>query len=49
MKLIEVGDSAPDFSLKDNRDQIISLSNYRGKRYSYHGIHWSGQASALTK
>ncbi|HWQ89104.1 MAG TPA: redoxin domain-containing protein [Desulfitobacteriaceae bacterium] len=43
MKLIKVGDSAPDFSLKDNRDQIINLSSYRGKKVllSWHPLAWT--------
>ena len=32
MNLIKVGDPAPDFSLKDNREQIIRLSDYKGKK-----------------
>lgn len=43
MKLIKVGDLAPDFSLKDNRDQIINLSNYRGNKVllSWHPLAWT--------
>jgi peroxiredoxin len=43
MKLIAVGDSAPDFSLKDNRNQVITLSEYRGKKIllSSHPLAWT--------
>ena len=44
MPLIQVGDLAPDFSLKDNHDQIIRLSDFRGKKVllSWHPIAWTG-------
>lgn len=43
MKLIEVGNVAPDFTLKDHNDQTISLSNYRGKKVllSWHPLAWT--------
>lgn len=43
MKLVEAGDQAPDFSLKDNRDQIIRLSDYQGKKVllSWHPLAWT--------
>ncbi|MPM82361.1 Alkyl hydroperoxide reductase E [bioreactor metagenome] len=43
MKLIEVGNVAPDFSVKDNKDQTINLSDYRGKKVllSWHPIAWT--------
>ncbi len=43
MELIKVGDTAPNFSLKDNHDQIINLSNYRGKKVllSWHPLAWT--------
>lgn len=43
MKLIEVGDSAPDFSLKDNHDLIVRLSDLKGKRIllSWHPLAWT--------
>lgn len=43
MKLIEVGNIAPDFSVKDNKDQNINLSDYRGKKVllSWHPIAWT--------
>lgn len=43
MKLIEVGSVAPDFSVKDNKDQTINLSDYRGKKVllSWHPIAWT--------
>jgi len=43
MKLIEVGDSAPDFSLRDNNYQNVCLSDFRGKRVllSWHPLAWT--------
>lgn len=43
MKLIEVGNVAPDFTVKDHNDQDISLSNYRGKKVllSWHPLAWT--------
>lgn len=43
MKLIQVGDQAPDFSLKDQKDQIIRLSDLRGKKVllSWHPLAWT--------
>ncbi|MDF2841259.1 MAG: peroxiredoxin [Clostridia bacterium] len=43
MKLIAVGDPAPDFNLKDNHDKEIRLSDYRGKKVllSWHPLAWT--------
>ncbi len=43
MELIKIGDMAPDFSLKDNNEQIIKLSDYRGKKVllSWHPQAWT--------
>lgn len=43
MKLIEVGNTAPDFTVKDNHGQDISLSQYRGKKVllSWHPLAWT--------
>ncbi|MDD4602098.1 Alkyl hydroperoxide reductase E [bioreactor metagenome] len=43
MKLITVGDMAPDFTCKDNRDQTICLSDFRGKKVllSWHPLAWT--------
>ncbi|MHC6180201.1 redoxin domain-containing protein [Clostridium sp. JNZ X4-2] len=43
MKLIAIGDPAPNFSLEDNHDQFINLSNYRGKNVllSWHPLAWT--------
>ena len=43
MKLVEVGDIAPDFSLKDNKDQVIKLSDFLGKKVllSWHPLAWT--------
>ncbi len=44
MKRISVGDTAPDFVLKDNRAQEVRLSDYRGKKVllSWHPLAWTG-------
>ena len=44
MKRIDVGDMAPDFTLKDNRVQDVRLSDYRGKKVllSWHPLAWTG-------
>lgn len=43
MKLIKVGDLAPDFSLQDNNDKIIRLLDFRGKKVllSWHPLAWT--------
>jgi peroxiredoxin len=43
MKLITVGETAPDFNLKDNNNKDICLSNYRGKKVllSWHPLAWT--------
>ncbi|MCH3963655.1 MAG: peroxiredoxin [Clostridium sp.] len=43
MKLISVGDTAPDFSLEDNLGQFVKLSEYRGKNIllSWHPLAWT--------
>ncbi len=43
MDLITVGADAPDFSVKDNKNQNISLSDYRGKKVllSWHPLAWT--------
>lgn len=43
MKLIAIGDTAPNFSLEDNHEQFINLSNYRGKNIllSWHPLAWT--------
>jgi len=42
-KLISVGDNAPDFNLKDNRGEIVKLSDYIGKKIllSWHPLAWT--------
>jgi peroxiredoxin len=41
---IQVGDTAPDFTLKDNRGDDIKLSDFRGKKVllSFHPLAWTG-------
>lgn len=43
MKLIAIGDSAPNFSLKDNHDKTIHLSDFKGKKVllSWHPLAWT--------
>ncbi|BBB90507.1 MAG TPA: redoxin domain-containing protein [Methylomusa anaerophila] len=43
MRIIAAGDTAPDFSLTDNRQDTIKLSDYRGKRVllSWHPLAWT--------
>lgn len=43
MKLITVGDTAPDFSCKDNKEQPIKLSDFKGKKVlmSWHPLAWT--------
>lgn len=40
---ITIGVSAPDFNLKDNRGNMVSLSDYKGKKVllSWHPIAWT--------
>lgn len=51
MKRIAVGDSAPDFVLKDNRVQDVRLSDYRGKKVllSWHPLAWTGVCAKQMK
>ncbi len=43
MKLIQAGEQAPDFSLKDQNGQVIRLSELRGKKVllSWHPLAWT--------
>lgn len=43
MGLIAVGTDAPDFTVKDNRKQDISLSAYKGRKVllSWHPLAWT--------
>ena len=43
MKAIRAGDVAPDFVLKDNNDQDVKLSDFRGKNVllSWHPLAWT--------
>ena len=51
MKKIEVGDMAPEFTLKDNRVQDVSLSEYRGKKVllSWHPLAWTAVCAQQMK
>jgi peroxiredoxin len=44
MDLIKVGDIAPDFSLRDNNGNKVSLSDFKGKKVllSWHPLAWTG-------
>jgi peroxiredoxin len=43
-KVIKVGDAVPDFTLKDQNEKEIKLSELRGKRVllSFHPMAWTG-------
>lgn len=43
MKSIKVGDIAPDFSIPDNNDKTVKLSDFKGKKVllSWHPIAWT--------
>jgi peroxiredoxin len=43
MELIKAGDIAPNFTLKDNHNEAVSLSDYRGKKVllSWHPLAWT--------
>jgi len=43
MKLIEIGTEAPNFTLMDNKDRNIRLSDFRGKKVllSWHPLAWT--------
>lgn len=47
MDPINVGDLAPDFTLKDQHEQEVSLSDLRGKKVvlSFHPLAWTGICS----
>ena len=51
MKRIDVWDMAPDFTLKDNRVQDVSLSEYRGKKVllSWHPLAWTAVCAQQMK
>ena len=51
MKKIEVGDMAPEVTLKDNRVQEVSLSEYRGKKVllSWHPLAWTAVCAQQMK
>ena len=51
MKRIDVGDMAPDFTLKDNRVQDVSLSEFHGKKVllSWHPLAWTGVCAQQMK
>jgi len=43
MKLISVGNDAPNFTLTANNDQYVTLANYRGQKVllSWHPLAWT--------
>jgi len=43
MKLIAVGDTAPDFTIQDDREDTRQLSGYAGKKIllSWHPLAWT--------
>lgn len=42
--MIQVGDTAPEFILKDNRGNEVRLADYKGKKVllSWHPLAWTG-------
>lgn len=44
MSKINIGDAAPDFTLKDQNGEEVSLSDFKGKRVllSWHPLAWTG-------
>ena len=48
---IQVGDSAPDFRLQDNRGKEVRLEDYRGKRVllSWHPLAWTSVCAEQMK
>ena len=43
MALIKIGATAPDFSLKDNKGEIVTLSQFKGQKVllSWHPLAWT--------
>ena len=48
---IQIGDSAPDFRLQDNRGKDVRLEDYRGKRVllSWHPLAWTSVCAEQMK
>ena len=48
---IEVGDAAPDFTLKDHKGKDVTLSSLRGKRVvlGFHPLAWTGVCAQQMK
>jgi peroxiredoxin len=44
VRLLETGETAPDFTLKDQNGKDFSLSSQRGKRVplAFHPLAWTG-------
>lgn len=40
---VKVGEKAEDFTLKNQYEEEVSPSDFEGKKYYYHSIHWPGQ------
>ena len=49
MSIIEKGKPAPEFSLVDQNENVISLKDLKGKKYCCLGIHWHGLLYAWIK
>ena len=47
MALIKIGATAPDFSLKDNKGEIVTLSQFKGQKVllSWHPLAWTSTCS----
>jgi peroxiredoxin len=50
-KTLNVGDEAPDFTLKDQNDQEFTLSELKGKKVllSFHPLAWTGVCAKQMK
>lgn len=48
---IAAGDMAPDFTLKDNRGNMVNLAGYRGQKVllSWHPLAWTGVCAEQMK
>lgn len=51
MKKVGVGDTAPDFTLKDQHNRAFTLSEFRGKRIllSFHPLAWTSVCAKQMK
>jgi peroxiredoxin len=47
-RTLDVGDSAPDFSIRDHNEALTTLSEFKGKNVvlSFHGLAWTSVCQA---